>query len=269
MEQLFVVGDLHGRLDMLELLLKKWKSDSQRLVFIGDYIDRGPDSYGVIHRVQQLQADYGAKAILGNHEQMFLNWLDDPEEDWFLKWKADQSILNDSDCEGAHGSNSINFYENGGDKTIDSFYNGYYAYKHKPSVLASYIKKMFNYELQFLRELPFYFEWRDYICVHAGVDFEQNHWKTTSEHDFLWIREPFHQGVNNTDKTIIFGHQRTKFLNQDRTSGVWLSPCKTKIGIDGGAAYADLLHGLVLGDIDIYAYSVDQSGKTNKELICK
>ncbi|MBA9087288.1 putative MPP superfamily phosphohydrolase [Fontibacillus solani] len=94
--QLFVIGDIHGERKMLETLLKFWMVDSQLLVFLGDLVDRGPDSYGVIHIARKLRDEYGAVVLGGNHESYFLEFLDNPEDKYFLQWAYDESIINDS-----------------------------------------------------------------------------------------------------------------------------------------------------------------------------
>lgn len=74
-----VIGDVHGRADLLEPLLDRIARDHPAFlpVFTGDLIDRGPDSQAVLRRVRALGA--GAVVLRGNHEQMMLDFLDDPE----------------------------------------------------------------------------------------------------------------------------------------------------------------------------------------------
>lgn len=261
---LFVVGDIHGELDKLKKLLTQWNSDKQRLVFLGDYIDRGKDSCGVIQFVSKLCKEFGAVAIGGNHEDMFLQWLDHPEDKWFQKWMEDPSILNYEEEAGM--SESIMYYSNGGDCTIDSFYVESCAYRYLPSRHAAYIKSNFAEEVKFLRSLPHYFEWKDqYVCVHAGVNLAYADWRKTSDTDFRWIRTPFHFMRNETGRIFIFGHNPTRFLHPNKSDDVWISPCRTKIGIDGGAVFGGLLHGVIVGDERLVVHSVEQTG----ELLCK
>jgi serine/threonine protein phosphatase 1 len=76
----FVIGDIHGRLDLLEKLLdciygamgEQEVFKDYGLVFLGDYVDRGPDTCGVLRRIQQLHMN-GAVCLQGNHEQMLYN----------------------------------------------------------------------------------------------------------------------------------------------------------------------------------------------------
>ncbi|MDF2534352.1 MAG: metallophosphoesterase [Bacillales bacterium] len=259
MDKLFVVGDVHGQLNMLNKLLTKWNPDSERLVFVGDYIDRGHDSYGAIHLVKDLHEKYGAVALGGNHEAMFLEWLDNPEDVWFSKWQENESIINF--YEEAGNSTSIWYVSNGGDKTINSFYseeNSNNAYKYLPSRNANYIKNNFPDEVDFIRSLPNYFEWKNFVCVHAGVNLAYDDWKKTDESEFRWIRTPFHHMKNETGKNFVFGHTPTRNLHHDKyKNNVWLSPCKTKIGIDGGAVFGGLLHGLVIDGNQVSVNSVN------------
>ena len=77
-QPLFVIGDVHGCADQLTRLLAKQPANSQ-LVFVGDLIDRGPDSASVLQTVMQA-CGAGAICITGNHEKMMLDFLDRPTE---------------------------------------------------------------------------------------------------------------------------------------------------------------------------------------------
>ncbi|WPQ59869.1 metallophosphoesterase [Paenibacillus polymyxa] len=258
MDRLFVVGDIHGELERLQALLRKWNPECQQLVFLGDYVDRGKNSCGVIQLVHRLHISYGAVAIGGNHESRFLQWLDEPEDIHFSKWVEDESVLNDEEEVGM--SESVAYYSNGGNKTIDSFYEYPCAYRYLPSFHANHIKEHFAEEISFLRTLPDYYEWNDYVCVHAGVNLAHSDWRKTTDHEFRWIRKPFHYMSNDTNKKFIFGHEPTKYLNHDKSNKVWVSPCKTKIGIDGCAVLRGLLHGLIVGGEQLLVHSVDANG---------
>jgi serine/threonine protein phosphatase 1 len=83
----YIVGDLHGRADLLELMLELIDahiggtgSADPKLVFVGDYIDRGPDSAGVLARLRELTRDFpeNVACLMGNHERMLLDVLADP-----------------------------------------------------------------------------------------------------------------------------------------------------------------------------------------------
>ena len=83
----YVVGDLHGRVDALELMLELIDahiggtgSTDPRLVFVGDYVDHGPDSAAVLARMQELTGQFpdNVTCLMGNHERMLLDFLSDP-----------------------------------------------------------------------------------------------------------------------------------------------------------------------------------------------
>jgi serine/threonine protein phosphatase 1 len=235
MNKVFVIGDIHGKHAMFEAMLKHWNPDNQQLVLLGDLIDRGEDAYSVIHLAQKLKEEFGAIVLKANHEDLFLNWLEMPY------------------------SNMNIYYSNGGRETIHSFFNKPVTYSYDPLHLANLIEEQFSHEIEFIKNLPLYYEWNNHLFVHAGVNLDLKDWRNTNEEDFLWIREPFHYGKNDTGKIIVFGHTPTFLLNKDKSPDIWISPCKTKIGIDGGAVYGGLLHGLLIEDTDTYTvFSIHQ-----------
>lgn len=250
---------------MLETLLQSWQPDRQLLVFLGDLVDRGPDSYGVVQIARRLRDKYGAVVLGGNHESYFLDFLDHPEDKYFSQWKSDESIINE--CEEAAMSVSISYYSNGGDKTINSFYDSNYAYLYSPSHHAAYIKNHFADEIAFLRDLPDHLEWKNYVCVHAGVNLAYVDWRKTEAWEYRSIRTFFHKMKNETGKTFIFGHHPTRYLNDDKRDDIWVSSCETKIGIDGAAVFGGKLHGLEVGKNGIFVNSVDKTGSLERKAV--
>jgi serine/threonine protein phosphatase 1 len=231
-QQIFAVGDPHGCLDKLELLLQSWNPDSQKLVILGDLIDRGTDSIGVIHTCMKLQNEYGAVILGGNHEEMFLDWLGNP---------TDYATL---------------YLKQGGRETIKSFFDGQnHADKYLPWKIAEMMNEKFIEEIRFLRGLPDYYESGEHVFVHAGVDLTKDNWKDTKKEDFRWIREEFHYGKNNTGKTFVFGHTLTCHLNENQTCAPWVAPCQSKIGIDGGAVFKGYLLGLQIEEDGYNVYA--------------
>jgi len=98
---LYAVGDIHGRLEKLERLLAALPLQPEdRLVFLGDYVDRGPDSRGVVDRLIRVAAERPCVFLMGNHESMFLD---------FLGWQ------------GAPYFGSDVFLVNGGTETLVSY----------------------------------------------------------------------------------------------------------------------------------------------------
>ena len=171
----FVIGDVHGSFQQLASLLDVIKPNLKRdrLIMLGDYIDRGPNTYLTVKKVMSLQKTFGEKQVVllrGNHEQMAIDYYQN----------------------GHH-----NFFFNGGDRTVKDF-------KRHNDDLGNY--------LEFFKSLPTYFEDEHFIYVHGGIRHgiklsEQR------ESDLLWIREEFYMNQSGGQKTVIFGHTPTFTIN--------------------------------------------------------
>lgn len=226
----FVVGDIHGHLEKLELLLTKWNPKEQQLVFLGDYVDRGPNAKGVLKLVQKLVKEEDAVAIMGNHESMLIDWAHHPEKNEKL------------------------YLMQGGLQTLESF--GFKGYD------SEYLCEQFHIHsgdtLPFLKSLTGYFETQDYLFVHAGVNLDIDDWRQSNPVDFQWIRSDFHHSENNTGKIIIFGHTPTRKLNVDGEDHAWMTR-DAKVGIDGGVAFGGNLIGMLIASDKWIEYHVTPS----------
>lgn len=219
-KEIFAVGDVHGEISMLKELLKFWNPIDQQLLFVGDLGDRGENPKECFLLVQDLCEQQGAICIKGNHEDIFLNFLYSPKE------------------------YAANYYLNGGGKTIQTLLDGENVSQLTPVEIAEKIKEEYPDLIAFIKRMPLYYEWETYLFVHAGVDLSKDHWQDTDSQDFLWIREPFHEGKNNTGKIIVFGHTPTFVLHGDqKNSQIWMED--NKIAIDGGAVFGGSLHGVI------------------------
>jgi len=175
MGKIFAIGDIHGCLSRLERIISKIGIDSTEdtLVFIGDYIDRGPDSRGVVDFVLDLKRKIRTVICLkGNHEQMFLDYV----------------CLN---------KNEGLYLSNGGDTTIAS-----YGYRTVRGIKELNVPD--NHMEFFNTLLPFY-ETDEYIFVHAGLR-EGVLLKDQKTPDMLWIRHDFILSSYDFGKTVVFGH---------------------------------------------------------------
>jgi len=144
-EPVCLVGDLHGCSDLLRrfLALRKVHFPQARIIFLGDMIDRGPDSAEVLRLVQEEVAQ-GAVALAGNHEAMFLSYLDQPGQgaSW-LKYGGFEMIT-------SYGINPA-----GGD----------------PQDLRDRLRAAMGAETEaWLRALPLYWQSGNLVAVHAGMD---------------------------------------------------------------------------------------------------
>ena len=172
-ERIFAIGDIHGCLDRLQRLLDTipFQGKSDRLAFIGDYIDRGPDSKGVVDLVIKLRNKYpNTICIKGNHEAMLLDYLEGRERELYIM--------------------------NGGEDTLES-----YNIARGQNALSIFPRD----HLDFFRSLPFFFETEEYIFVHAGLRPKVS-LHDQKPYDMIWIRENFYCSKAVFEKTVVFGH---------------------------------------------------------------
>jgi serine/threonine protein phosphatase 1 len=169
----YAIGDVHGCLDQLQCLVELCEQDAgaQRVKFVllGDYIDRGPDSRGVVDFLIDLQTWSPDEIIClrGNHEDLLLSAIED---------------------EG----NEPNWLRNGGTATL-------YSYR-VPSLIDIPSK-----HLAWLRSLPTFHDDGKRFFVHAGVR-PARPLDQQNGHDLLWIREPFLSSSKNFGRFIVHGH---------------------------------------------------------------
>jgi len=168
--RLLAIGDIHGCLDLLDGLLDRIVPTSDDiLVFLGDYIDRGGDSPGVIDLLLELQKQFPATVFLkGNHEQMLLQYL--------------------------AGSLDLGYLMNGGITTLQQ-------YEHRGT------PRLPDHHLEFLNRLQISYVRHEHIFVHAGLKPGRPLARQT-EDDMLWIRHEFlaHPNPCEWDKVIVHGH---------------------------------------------------------------
>jgi len=172
-EKIFVVGDVHGCLEMLKRLIDtiEWDPSNDRLIFIGDYIDRGEDAKGVVDFILKLKEDSSlVQCLIGNHEQMFLDYLSGVD--------SQSSLLN------------------GGLSTLRS-YKEVRRSQEDPFIPSSH--------LDFFSSLLPMIELEQYYIVHAG--FRPNiRIEDQNLIDMIWIREEFIYSDYDFGKPVIFGH---------------------------------------------------------------
>lgn len=222
---LYAIGDIHGRLDKLEDLLARLPlRPDDKLVFLGDYVDRGPDTRGVIDRLIRLAEQQPSVFLMGNHESMFLD---------FLGWQ------------GAPYFGADVFIANGGAETLLS-----YDYFELPEPRPRHFRLPPGHEA-FFRALRLHHLEGDFLFVHAGLgralmrsDHLDQALRRVRAEELLWDRStmdlPHRLGV-----TIVYGHTpRADF-------GVrWNQPYS--IGIDTGAVYGGQLTALRLPDETLF-----------------
>ncbi|MGT2716616.1 metallophosphoesterase [Streptococcus respiraculi] len=237
MSNYFVIGDVHGKAGMLETLLEHWNEEEQ-LIFLGDLIDRGENGRAVLERVKDLVEQKQAICLSGNHEYMFLAWLDDPEARY------------------------DHYRRNGGDTTINSILGRPLNAPVDGIRDAKRVLAEAGDLVAFIRQMPFHVETEQLIFVHAGLDLTLNNWQDTTDYQKVWLRSPFHEAENKTGKGIVFGHTPTTYLTGEPmgSSKLWQT-ADGKIGMDGGAVYGGVLHGIRFTNGEITAhYAIPNDG---------
>ncbi len=242
LDKVFAIGDIHGCYSLLESILSRWNPVEEQLVFLGDYLDRGPESLKVLQKVMQLSQDYDVVTLSGNHERLFLGWLEKPEElsEYYFNPKV------------------------GGAATVQSFINNpafnIATSNYSVKELTTKIQKEQTKVIEFIKVLRRFYLWGPFLFVHAGISPLEENFRDTREEDFYWIREEFYKNPHKAKEIVVFGHTPTVLLNEDKSSDVWLSPCQKKLGIDGGGAIFEQgqLHGVVFtkGSREITIHSV-------------
>jgi len=218
---LYAIGDIHGELEKLERLLDTLQlAADDRLVFLGDYVDRGPESAGVVSRLLELRRHVECVFLLGNHESMFLD---------FLGWKGAVYFGGDA------------FLMNGGDRTLASY--GYFGERSAGA-------KGFDLppaHAAFYEGLKLFHQEGDYLFVHAGLaprglqsgDLAYA-LRVSRPEDLLWNRST-HDVPHNLGITVVYGHTPSRDF-----SVRWNEPFS--IGIDTGATYGGPLTAIRLPD---------------------
>lgn len=219
----YAIGDIHGRLDLLEALHDRIREDAagrdaerRQLVYLGDYVDRGASSRQVIDTlIAQPLAGFEAVHLLGNHEFFLRRFLSDPEigDVWLI---------------------------NGGETTLQSY--GIEPWDDPPEgtdrltwLSGRFAAALPAAHLRFLDGLRPRHEIGDYLFVHAGVRPGVPLDRQDPE-DLIWIREPFLRSQEEFGKLVVHGH----------TPDVSPVQRNNRICVDTGACYGGRLTALVL-----------------------
>ncbi len=209
---IYVVGDIHGCYEeMVSLLDALSLSPADQLVFLGDYVDRGPDSKAVLSYLVELRSRSGQEVVFlkGNHEDMLLSYL------------------------GLPGNYGDMFLFNGGWATLASY--GISANHGAPDLLRS---RMPESHIDFLMGLKSYYLQDPYLCVHGGIHPAKSLGEQ-SEEEMLWIRHEFIRNRHRLPYTVLFGH--TPFEEV-------LFDLPFKVGLDTGLVYGNSLSCLELSE---------------------
>lgn len=225
--RLYAVGDIHGRLDLLRELRAKIEADgagfrgARKIVYLGDYVDRGLESHGVI--------DLLSGAGPAGFEQVFLKGNHD---EWMLRFIGDSSV-------------GPSWFFNGGDATLYSYGIGLENERGEPETQSQRYARLARRlgerlperHRAFLAALELSHTAGDYYFVHAGVR-PGIALEAQEPDDQLWIREEFLGSHHDFGKIVVHGHTPTADADAQ----------PNRIGIDTGAYYSGILTCLVLED---------------------
>lgn len=211
------IGDIHGCNHTFKALLEQISlTKDDELTLLGDYVDRGLDSKGVIDTIFKLRNEgYNVRTLSGNHEKLMLEALDPlAQKSEFKHWY--------SKC--------------GGEKTMKSFGDTYPMYQH------------------FFKGLDDYFEDENFIFVHAGLNFKNK--DPFNGNDIFWIRDWYQDINRDWlgNRIIIHGHTPISWdeISQQFMT-LKAAPHKTfpALNLDGSCVYSSFaqLHYLVAADL--------------------
>jgi serine/threonine protein phosphatase 1 len=210
-----VIGDIHGCYNELVNLMQdlvdsdKYDLKTDRLIFLGDYIDRGDDSQKVIQYIRNLQKDNdNVIALKGNHEMMCVDFCRKTDDNWLF---------------------------NGYTNTMESYKTD---------------RKQFLNDVEWMEQLPLYYEDEHFIYVHAGVDANKPLAKHSS-YELLWVRESFIYSVDKFEKTVIFGHTPSRAVTKGTKPYCTFAD---NVGIDTGCVFGGKLTALIIEDDKIQGF---------------
>lgn len=209
----FVIGDIHGCADELRRLIDALPlAAGDRVVFLGDYIDRGPASKNVVDFLLSLRssaADIEFIFLKGNHEDMLLSYL------------------------GLNGAHGDMFLVNGGKATLAS-----YGVNERDLRSDEALSAISCDHVEFYQGLQRFYLMDSFLCVHAGVH-PQKSLSDQSEEELFWIRNKFIYSSHELPYTVLFGH-----TPQERV----LYDLPFKVGLDTGLVYGNMLTCLELDE---------------------
>lgn len=183
-EDLVVIGDIHGRLDLLDDIMDEIarKAPNHRLVFVGDYIDRGPSSKEVLLRLADLPD--APVFLMGNHETMMLEFLGDPV------------------------SKGLRWLKHGGLATLDSFGISLDDSTDSAGIMdaqARLAETLSGETADWLGSLRSYWQSGNLVVTHAGPD-PQLPMDAQDQESFLWGHQRFLRDERNDQLWVAHGH---------------------------------------------------------------
>lgn len=227
--RLYAIGDVHGRHDLLAAMHRRIESELEyapssdwRIIHLGDYVDRGPDSKGVIDfLIEARERDPRNLTLAGNHDIGMLEFLAEPDADGlFMRYGGIQTAAS----YGVKLSIGSSWFGRP-DEVL--------AHGH-----AALVEALPQAHVDFLRSLSFSVTFGDFFFCHAGIR-PGIPLESQSPQDLIWIRDAFHDHPGLHPKVIVHGHTpvpETEVLanrvNVDTLA--WQSGMLSALAVNGG-----------------------------------
>jgi len=226
-DRTLVISDIHGCYHQFKELLAAagYDASRDRLILLGDYVSRGPQSKETVELVKRLVDEQGAIALQGNHDYRFVRVMEN---------RASESEIE-------------RFFRFGGIETLQSYCGMERIAPERLDRCRSFMMREYLSHLHFLKSLPFWHEDDRYLFVHAGLQPSKRFPHEQDTRDLLTIREDFWLHETNLDKIVVFGHTPARHIHG--SDDIWHGG--DKIGIDGGCVFGGQLNGLELTDGEI------------------
>ena len=214
--RVYAIGDVHGRDDLLAALLGQIEADHHQrgtasavIVFLGDLIDRGPDSAAVVDRLMRYAPDWARPVFLaGNHEEVLLRLLDGDDRvigDWLR--------FGGAECCASYGIDAAALRRMGSRRAGET-------------VRAAVPKA----HAAFLRGFSDTLSLGDYLFVHAGIR-PGLPLDSQAQSDLRWIRQPFLSDISDHGYVVVHGHTVSDGIDE----------AANRVGIDTGAYRSGIL----------------------------
>jgi serine/threonine protein phosphatase 1 len=219
----YAVGDIHGRLDLLDELIGKIEADiagrpesRNFIIFLGDLVDRGPESAGVVERLRTYHPANARTIFLGgNHEEVMLRLLAG-EKKILSSWLK----FGGAECAQSYGLEPDSL------RLLD-----------EDAALQLLRAKIPAEHAAFLESFADTFRFGDYLFVHAGIrpgiGLEEQ-----DRHDLRWIRDPFLSDANEHGFVVVHGHTIVDRVEER----------PNRIAIDTGAYHSGVLTAVAIED---------------------
>lgn len=221
-ERVYAIGDIHGRRDCLDTLIDRIDADDRArgtaqttLIFLGDLVDRGPDSKAVVERAMELARTRNCRFLMGNHEELLIN-----------SWEGDVSATRVFDKVGgretllSYGADEA-AYEKADFKTLTKLVGSHVPIEH----------------IAFMREFGDSWMCGDYLFVHAGIR-PGRPIEEQDAADMRWIRDKFLDDPRDHGAMVVHGHSIRPDVDEQPNrigidTGAYASGCLTALGLEG------------------------------------